>query len=1494
MERIIDEFDATITQGIGKDSIAEATGVPLFEHVAQNSGMVLTSTYNVSSGVIVTNATVNSGGIMNISGGTATSTTVSGGGLMNISGGTVTSTTVSGGRMNISGGTATATTINSGGSMRIFSGGTATETTVNNGGVMDISGGTATATTVNGGRMNISGGTATLTTVSSGGSMDIYEGGTATETTISSGGNMDIYEGGTVTETTVSSDGYMHILSGTATSTTINSGIMRISSGTATATVNSGGDMYICRGGTATATTVNGRLYISSGGTAIDTTVNDRLYISSGGTATGSLTIFPDATVCVSAGGVIDFDISETAPSNEAFVNDLSLILGSPAYTVTASSQQAIGYYRLAEGAENFTGSMTVKRKGEDDFSIGVGGSVTSGDFVYSLELNKQELAFIVMDTISLFAVNSDWTPEDVQGASIGYVALVWGKNAFNSPAAAAAAIGSGSVPLYITGGTASEAVNLAGSGDVWITGNTTGTALGSISANGGVLHLANDLSASGISGFSRVDFDLTEWGAGKAAMLSVMPQFTGNSNLTVTVSATQGLGTYALVDNVSSFNGSISVLGADNSQLGTVTVGGDAVISGESSYSLAVKEGTLLFTVAPPDTTPPEAPTASADITTPTNQDVTVTAVFSDDSVVKEYSLDGTNWTAYTVPVVLSNNGTVRFRGTDAAGNVSEVTSVVVDNIDKTAPEKPTASADITAATNQDITVTAVFSNDSAVKEYSLDGANWNAYTKPVVFSANGTVYFRGTDAVGNVSEVTSVVVDNIDKTAPEKPTASADITAPTNQDVTVTAVFSDDSVGKEYSLDGANWNAYTSGVVFSDNGTVSFRGTDEAGNVSEVTSVVVDNIDKTAPEAPTALADKTDTTRYPVTVTATFSDDSQQREYSLDGEDWLQYTEPIVFSENGTAYFRGADAAGNFSEVTSYVVENIRVVEEVNGPDKGDNDWVYDKENGLNVDFLSDKENVTMLDTLTGNVPVDEEGAVSVELNGIVYNNFVGEGDKVDFGKIKLEHGAQLSFSLNTTDAIKFTLTRLVEGTGAKEGTYTLKQLQTKTVQVSNKAGSAKKSTDPMLLEAGEYLLEVQSLRQKGGEAFYNVSLKQDKCEFFTKNNNEDDWTDLKANGAASGEYADLGVLNENSLGVIATDWVGYGDAVDYAKFTLESAAKISFTLDATDKATLQLGTLTGKAGKYRLVSKTYVTPTFNKTTGEYKGKTTAMLLEAGTYYVRVKSSNASSGGNADYTLALDKSSLFYPQGDNSDDAWANAPQLAAGDELDDWVGFGDAIDCRTLAVNEKGGLYCFDLSGGENPLKLMVFSIDDGKQNVVASISATANNPAVSTKAIALSGDKTYMLSVEAKNAKYAKNSAYTVVMSELALFTGSDNNTRETATALNTAEDFTGHIAKGGDADKLDWLDVTAFDNLSIEMETGAVKLSFYDENGKSARVAEIRCANGSVRKNTASITLRDGNAITDSMQIAALDDSIRYLKVEAIDSGMNSYRIGLLA
>ena len=358
----------------------------------------------------------------------------------------------------------------------------------------------------------------------------------------------------------------------------------------------------------------------------------------------------------------------------------------------------------------------------------------------------------------------------------------------------------------------------------------------------------------------------------------------------------------------------------------------GQLEISSNAPYyfkatDVAGNVGTAEYVFENIDRIAPVKPTASANVTTTTNGEVLVSAVFSDDSVIREYSLDGEIWTSYTEAVMFTENGSVFFRGIDAAGNISEVETCIVSNIDKTAPEAPKASADVTVPTNGSVTVSAIFSDDSVTKEYSLDGQNWLTYTDAIKLSENGTVSFHGTDAAGNVSEITEFLVSNIDKTAPDKPLVSADFTTATNQNVTVTAVFSEDSVGKEYSFDKQTWLAYTEALILTANGTVFFRGTDEAGNISVETEYTVDYIDK---EPPVIVLSGDNTTSLQASMLAATTESGLDIYVSTDNVYWTKYEGEISVTANGTFFFKTTDAAGNVG-TANIVFGNIHAAENV-----------------------------------------------------------------------------------------------------------------------------------------------------------------------------------------------------------------------------------------------------------------------------------------------------------------------------------------------------------------------------------------------------------------------------------------------------------------------------------------------------------------------------------------------------------------------------------
>ncbi len=97
-----------------------------------------------------------------------------------------------------------------------------------------------------------------------------------------------------------------------------------------------------------------------------------------------------------------------------------------------------------------------------------------------------------------------------------------------------------------------------------------------------------------------------------------------------------------------------------------------------------------------------------------------------------------------------------------------------------------------------------------------------------------------------------------------------------------------------------------------------------------------------------------------------------------------------------------------------------------------------------------------------------------------------------------------------------------------------------------------------------------------------------------------------------------------------------------------------------------------------------------------------------------------------------------------------------------------------------------------------------------------------------------------------------------------------------------------------ADSVDYYNVGDVAKLMIDMEKGKAKVSFYDANKKAVKVSELTMANGSVRKNVSALTLTTGNGTTDNFTVAALDDAVKYLKIETADKSLDCYKLAKLA
>jgi len=282
--------------------------------------------------------------------------------------------------------------------------------------------------------------------------------------------------------------------------------------------------------------------------------------------------------------------------------------------------------------------------------------------------------------------------------------------------------------------------------------------------------------------------------------------------------------------------------------------------------------------------------------------------------------------------------------------------------------------------------------------------------------------------------------------------------------------------------------------------------------------------------------------------------------------------------------------------------------------------------------------------------------------------HSNSVGGEDKVDYAQITLEKAAKLSFTVDADSKVKLTFYELTEKGG---GTYKKKAL--KSVTVSSKNGG-KKTTASVLVKGGSdklYYVAVENKNKNSASAYYNVSLTtegKNACEFFSDGDNGENnflWNKTdKWNEKVHGEDVDALVIDSDDIGKAIqidtdtetavehegfTNFVGFGDAMDFRKIELKSAAKLSFDLAKTTGGAAKLIVYTvNDSGKMVVASsKLTVTTKASATSGVLPNQ---VVLQKNVYYIAVQSTDASKGKEAYYNVSLNAKSVFYEHGDSS----------------------------------------------------------------------------------------------------------------------------------------------------------------------------------------------------------------------------------------------------
>ena len=148
-----------------------------------------------------------------------------------------------------------------------------------------------------------------------------------------------------------------------------------------------------------------------------------RIELGSDCWATGDFHFADGGEMYVEAGGQIYFQINEDrAPSPHIIVNDMSKITGAPDYRIVVKSNQMLGTYMLAAGAEDFNSTITVVDGNLQEYgTLKLDETVRIGDSYYTLHEANGTLGVTISELADVRASKGD-----IDNSGISDVLFQW------------------------------------------------------------------------------------------------------------------------------------------------------------------------------------------------------------------------------------------------------------------------------------------------------------------------------------------------------------------------------------------------------------------------------------------------------------------------------------------------------------------------------------------------------------------------------------------------------------------------------------------------------------------------------------------------------------------------------------------------------------------------------------------------------------------------------------------------------------------------------------------------------------------------------------------------------------------------------------------------------------------------------------------------------------------------------------------------------------
>ena len=1346
----------------------------------------------VHSGTTANSTTIGSEAELQVfSGGVANNTTVEGKGLFSLS----------------CGGTANSATVHSGGTLFVSSGGTATSI-IENGGYVEVAEGatvTFQANTLNGLILDTrqsatvhSGTTANNTTVWKYGSLAVFSGGTANSISVDSG-YLSVAAGGTATNIvadastrlylTIASDTWVagesagsafEFKNGKVSNHTVNGHLFLVSGGTAYNANVEGGSLCVFSGGMANDTINNayGNMFISGGGTANNTTVDLRgfMCVYSGGTANnntvkGGFNIYDKGNLVVSSGG--------TANNTTLDGGCLTIASGGTVNNVNVSN----------------SGNLTVSGGGLANRAL-----INSGGYIL---IEKGGTATISFTPFEMGEISS------AEGASVVYLKRDTDVNVF---------YGNNSSGLVSSAKTFSGlSIDPTFSAIVYQNGQ-----LDSATVSGGGVIVSSGGTANNTT-FDGGRLTISSGGTAKGTILSggsVIVASGGTVNGTV---INGGEGSYWYNGwNTISYSGSMIIAGGGTATSTTVNSSGSLCVLGggiadrtsvNASGRMIVSSGGTVTNIV---WTPCEGHIVVADgaVITFAEQYSGVYFGAGEQLLSHAKTMDGENlgysYEMYVMSDGTANNATVAggslcvFSGGTAKGAILSGGSIIVSDGGAASNtmisggslfiSRGGTAARTTISGGEGIVSGGGTMNSVTMRQGQLTVLNGGEANSVYVYGGNLT------DGHGSYTEQYSAANLYISGGAVVNSATVNGGFVYLNGTVNGVALRGSTYMsGKLYVNNGgiANGVVMSGGSLFVSNGgtvndvsvesglvTVSFGGIVSSMSVSSGGSMAVSGGKLTGRMSFADGATVTATKSWEATIDFNLTQTTPKNEVLLNNLSVIQgdflYTLTVSDMQRKGLY-RLAAKANDFYSTISIVNDLGTKLGSVGVGETamiGDADYTLNLDNGV-LTLLVEREGA---DDLTAPTVSDikantKDPARSVTVTAVFKDNIELKSSLYKLG----ENGAWMAYENGVTVTENVTIYFKAVDMAGNESAI-------KSYKVTNI-----KNADPIVPDVPD-----DGGNENADDGTVNGSIFDDSGnvkESFAES------AGTVIDGDTSSIVLDEGVSQPDSTVGTYNNFVGYGDAVDYAKITLEKAANLSFEISATDAVKFTIYTLDEKTKKLKAVQ----TTTLKKTDGSKP--TAAKLLEAGEYYISMQSTNSKKADAAAfYNVELGMADLYLDGDDNTND-WlyesgkkgrglntdvageavrakevsrdskgrqiqvdAKAVEHDPTGEYNNFVGFGDVTDYVKIHLDNAANLSLTVESGKAVKLTIcqLTYKIEvaNGSKTLVTTVLKTGNGSAASKLKLLEAGD--YYVAVSATNAKKGDEAYYNVSVSSNSVF------------------------------------------------------------------------------------------------------------------------------